>query len=38
MWVTSGEAVTEDRETNGPWIASRVKKGSFYLIVGGGSL
>ena len=35
IWITSGEAEVQERENNGPWIASRVKKGSFFLIMAG---
>ncbi|HEY5769132.1 MAG TPA: AraC family transcriptional regulator [Terrimicrobium sp.] len=35
VWVTSGEVETQERETGGPWITSRVKKGSFFLTAAG---
>jgi AraC family transcriptional regulator len=35
FWITSGEAEIQERETNGPWITSRVQKGSFFLAVAG---
>ena len=35
LWVMSGEAEIQDREIGGPWITSRVKKRSFFLIAGG---
>ena len=28
VWTTSGEAETQERENNGPWLTSHVKKGS----------
>jgi AraC family transcriptional regulator len=34
MWV-SGEAEFQERQNNGPWLATRVKKGSFFLTFGG---
>ncbi|HEY5894474.1 MAG TPA: AraC family transcriptional regulator [Chthoniobacterales bacterium] len=34
-WTRSGEVEVEDREVNGPWIKSHIKKGSFFLISGG---
>ena len=35
VWTTSGEAETQERETDGPWLASRVKKGSMFLTAAG---
>jgi len=35
IWVTSGEVEVQERETNGPWLTTRVKKGSFFLSMGG---
>jgi AraC family transcriptional regulator len=35
IWVTSGEVEVQERETNGPWLTTRVKKGSFFLATGG---
>jgi AraC family transcriptional regulator len=35
IWVTSGEVEVQERETNGPWLTSRVKKGCFFLAMGG---
>ncbi|HEY5894480.1 MAG TPA: AraC family transcriptional regulator [Chthoniobacterales bacterium] len=35
LWVTSGEVEVQERETDGPWITSRVKKGSFFLTAAG---
>jgi AraC family transcriptional regulator len=34
-WTTSGEAETQERENNGPWLTSRVKKGSMFLTAAG---
>lgn len=34
-WTRSGEVEIEDREVNGPWVKSLIKKGSFFLISGG---
>lgn len=34
-WTISGEADFQERENNGPWISSRIKKGSFFLTSGG---
>ena len=33
--MTSGEAEVQERETDGPWITNRVKKGSFFLTAAG---
>jgi len=35
IWITSGEAEVQERENNGPWITSRVKKRSFFLSMAG---
>lgn len=35
VWTTSGEAETQEREHNGPWVTSRVKKGSMFLTAAG---
>jgi AraC family transcriptional regulator len=35
IWVTSGEVEVQERERNGPWVTTRVKKGSFFLATGG---
>jgi AraC family transcriptional regulator len=35
IWVTSGEVEVQEREANGPWSTTRVKKGSFFLSMGG---
>jgi AraC family transcriptional regulator len=35
VWTTSGEAETQERENNGPWLTSRVKKGSLFLTAAG---
>jgi len=37
VWTTSGEAETQERENNGPWLTSRVKKGSLFLTAAGSS-
>ena len=37
VWTTSGEAETQERENNGPWLTSHVKKGSMFLTAAGGS-
>jgi AraC family transcriptional regulator len=34
-WISSGEAETQERENNGPWLTCRVKKGSFFLTTAG---
>lgn len=34
-WVASGEAEAQEREGNGPWLTSRLKKGSLFLTTGG---
>jgi AraC family transcriptional regulator len=35
VWTTSGEAETQEREGNGPWLTSRVKRGSMFLTAAG---
>src|SRR5882762_5694544 len=35
VWTTSGEAETQERENNGPWLTSRLKKGSMFLTAAG---
>jgi AraC family transcriptional regulator len=35
VWTTSGEAETQERENDGPWLTSRVKKGSMFLTAAG---
>jgi AraC family transcriptional regulator len=35
VWTTSGEAETQERENNGPWLISRVKQGSLFLTAAG---
>jgi len=35
VWTTSGEAETQERENNGPWLTSHVKKGSMFLTAAG---
>jgi AraC family transcriptional regulator len=35
FWVTSGVVEVQERETGGPWIMSRVRKGSFFLTTSG---
>jgi AraC family transcriptional regulator len=34
-WTTSGEAETQERENNGPWLTSRVRRGSLFLTAAG---
>ncbi|MCX6954846.1 MAG: AraC family transcriptional regulator [Verrucomicrobia bacterium] len=34
-WTTAGEAETQERENGGPWLTSRVKKGSMFLTAAG---
>jgi AraC family transcriptional regulator len=34
-WARSGEVEFQERQNNGPWLTTRVKKGSFFLTVGG---
>ena len=35
VWITSGEAEAEERENNGPWLTTHLKKGSLYLTAAG---
>ena len=35
VWTTSGEAETQEREGSGPWLTSRVKRGSMFLTAAG---
>ena len=35
VWTTSGEVEVEERENNGPWIKSLIKKRSFFLTTAG---
>jgi len=35
VWTTSGEAETQERENNGPWVISHLKKGSMFLTAAG---
>jgi len=35
VWITSGEAEFQERQNNGPWLTTRVKKGSSFLTLGG---
>lgn len=35
VWTISGEAETQEREHNGPWLTSRMKKGSMFLTAAG---
>ena len=35
VWITSGEAEAQERENNGPWVRSRLKKGSLFLTAAG---
>jgi AraC family transcriptional regulator len=34
-WTSSGEAEAQERENNGPWVTSHLKKGSLFLTAGG---
>jgi AraC family transcriptional regulator len=34
-WISSGEAEAEEREGDGPWLKTRLKRGSLYLTSGG---
>ncbi len=34
-WITSGDIEIRERELEGPWLTSRVKKGSLFLIAAG---
>jgi len=35
VWITSGEAEAQERENNGPWVTSHLKKGSLFLTASG---
>jgi AraC family transcriptional regulator len=35
VWIASGEAEAQEREGNGPWVTSRLKKGSLFLTAAG---
>jgi AraC family transcriptional regulator len=35
VWIASGEAEAQERENNGPWVTSRLKKGSLFLTAAG---
>jgi AraC family transcriptional regulator len=34
-WTSSGEAEAQERENNGPWVTSHLKRGSLFLTAGG---
>ena len=34
-WITSGEAEAQERESNGPWVTSRLKNGSLFVTAAG---
>ena len=34
-WTGSGEAEAQERENGGPWVTSRLKKGSLYVTAAG---
>lgn len=34
-WTSSGEAEAQERENDGPWVTSRLKKGSLYVTAAG---
>ena len=34
-WITSGEAEAQEREDNGPWVTSHLKKGSLFVSAAG---
>ncbi|MGD1032316.1 MAG: AraC family transcriptional regulator [Opitutaceae bacterium] len=36
-WISSGEAEAEEREGEGPWLKTQLKRGSLYLTAGGAS-
>lgn len=36
-WTASGEAEAQERESNGPWVTSRLKKNSLYVTAAGAS-
>ncbi len=35
VWITTGEAEAQEREDNGPWVTSHLKKGSLFLTAAG---
>ena len=35
VWVTSGEAETQERDDDGPWLTSRIKQGSLFVTAAG---
>jgi len=35
VWITSGEAIAEERESDGPWVASPLRKGSLFVTAAG---
>lgn len=35
VWVTSGEAETQERDDDGPWVTSRIKQGSLFITAAG---
>jgi len=35
VWITSGEAEAQERENNGPWVRSHLKKDSLFLTAAG---
>jgi AraC family transcriptional regulator len=35
VWVTSGEAETQERVDDGPWLSSRIKQGSLFVTAAG---
>ncbi len=35
VWISSGEAEAQERESNGPWVTSHLKKGSLFLTAAG---
>jgi AraC family transcriptional regulator len=35
VWISSGEAETQERENDGPWLTSHVKKNSLFLTAAG---
>jgi AraC family transcriptional regulator len=35
VWITSGEAEAQERENNGPWLTTHLKKNSLYLTSAG---
>lgn len=35
VWVTSGEAETQERDDDGPWMTNRIKQGSLFVTAAG---